>query len=331
MKLEKISTDKIFTIQNDLQFNEVALEIFHYQYQHNKLYKSFTDNIYKDIHKIRKVHEIPFLPVEFFKTQQLMVSGRTASKVFLSSGTAGENRSKHYISDLNLYQRSFLKCFRKFYGDPSSYIILALLPSYLEQKDSSLIYMTNKLIQQSKNKLSGFFLSNFEELAGKITEAVKTRKRILLFGVTYALLDFSERYPIKLRINDIVMETGGMKGRRKEMVREEVHKILAKRFGLKSIHSEYGMTELLSQAYSQGEGKFKCPPWMKILIRDINDPLTVSNTPSSGGINIIDLANLYSCPFVATQDLGKTFKNKKFEVLGRYDSSDIRGCNLLIA
>jgi hypothetical protein len=238
-------------------------------------------------------------------------------------------QSKHYVTDVNLYEQSFKKGFHSFYGNIEDYTILALLPSYLERKGSSLIFMVDNLIKGSKKTESGFYLHNLKELADKLKLLDKANRKVLLIGVTYALLDLIELDKFDLK-NTIVMETGGMKGRRKEMIREELHQVLCNGFGVKLIHSEYGMTELLSQAYSKGNGIFECPPWMKILIRDTEDPFTFLPNEKSGGINVIDLANINSCSFIATQDLGKTYQNNTFEVLGRFDNSDIRGCNLMV-
>jgi hypothetical protein len=238
--------------------------------------------------------------------------------------------SSHYVTDVTWYTESFRKAFTLFYGDVKDYTVLALLPSYLEREGSSLIYMATDLIKESAKLDSGFYLYNHEELYGQLKKQRKEEKPTLLIGVTFALLDFTEKYNLNFP-ELIVMETGGMKGRRKEMIREELHGLLCKGFGTENIHSEYGMTELLSQAYSKGKGIFNCPPWMKIMIRDPNDPLSNLGNEKTGGINIIDLANINSCSFIATQDLGKIYADNSFEILGRFDNSDIRGCNLLIA
>jgi len=249
---------------------------------------------------------------------------------FTSSGTTGITTSSHFVTDVGWYAESFRSAFRLFYGDIEKYCILALLPSYLEREGSSLIYMADDLIKQSNNPDSGFFLYNHDELYHQLKKQQSGQKPTLLIGVTFALLDFIEHY--KLNFPElIVMETGGMKGRRKEMIREELHTTLCNGFGVDAIHSEYGMTELLSQAYSKGNGIFNCPPWMKIIARDTNDPMSLLNDDKAGGINVIDLANINSCSFIATQDLGKVYADNSFEVLGRFDNSDIRGCNLLIA
>jgi hypothetical protein len=270
------------------------------------------------------------LPVQFFRDQKV-ISGEEAGiqKVFSSSGTTGSIPSKHFVRDLNLYEDSFTRSFRSFYGEPENYRFLALLPGYLERNDSSLVYMMENFIRKTYQNGSGFYLNDFKSLHEKLIEPADENIRTVLFGASFALLDFSEQYPMDLN-HVIIMETGGMKGRRMEMIREELHEILCQRFNAGKIHSEYGMTELLSQAYSQGNGIFRCPPWMKILIRDTNDPLQMLPAGQTGGINIIDLANMYSCSFIATQDLGKLHPDGSFEVLGRFDDSDIRGCNLLV-
>lgn len=319
--------NRIFTISSEREFNDISLEVFHYQYHNVDIYKKYVDSIHSDIRSIKDYDRIPFLPVEFFKTHKIMAKGFIEERTFLSSGTTGSDQSRHFVADLSLYEKSFVKGFELFYGSPEKYVILALLPSYLERKGSSLIFMAEKLIKLSKNPESGFYLSNYDDLAALLRKT-ETRK-VFLLGVTYALLDLAEKYDLNLK-DSVVMETGGMKGRRKEMVREELHSILKKGFGIDKVHSEYGMTELLSQAYSKGDGIFQTPPWMKIVIRDTNDPLSLIDNGKTGGINVIDLANLHSCSFIATQDLGKKYDNGSFEVLGRFDSSDIRGCNLLV-
>ena len=326
MKSEELR-NKIFEINSDKSFNEIALEIFHFQYGNNPVYNQYVNLNNIRIKEIDHFKKIPFLPIELFKSHKVICRDAEPEKIFLSSGTSGAETSKHYVSDLRLYEKSFFTCFKKFYGNPDQYLILALLPSYLERADSSLVYMVEKLIGLSKNVGSGFYLDNYDDLAKMLNRSAN--QKVLLIGVTFALLEFAERYEIPLA-NGIIMETGGMKGRRKEIIREELHRVLCSKFHTNKIHSEYGMTELLSQAYSQGNGIYKTPPWMKILIRDTNDPKSLLDDYKSGGINIIDLANLYSCSFIATQDLGKTNPDGSFEVLGRFDNSDIRGCNLMI-
>ncbi len=320
--------NKIFSISSIADFNELALEIFQYQYNNNILYRDFTDLLNIDIHKVEHYSNIPFLPINFFKSHEITSGQGETEKIFLSSGTGSSGRSRHFVTDVNLYVDSCRKAFETFYGDIRQYSIFALLPSYLERDGSSLIFMVDDLIKQSGND-GGFFLKNTSELINKLNRTVTNGKKIMLFGVSFALLDLAERYD--LNIPDlIVMETGGMKGRRKELVREELHSILCDSFGVEAIHSEYGMTELLSQAYSSANGIFHTPPWMKVLIRDVNDPVTIVNYRQTGGINVIDLVNYNSCSFIATQDLGKLHEDGAFEVLGRFDYSDVRGCNLLI-
>ena len=321
--------DKIFRIPGIQTFNELAIEIFHYQYLNNSIYRTFVDLLNIQPGKIKSVNSIPFLPVEFFKTNEVITGKDNIQQVFLSSGTSGAEQSRHCITDISVYEKSFRKGFRHFYGAPEQYCFLALLPSYMERQSSSLVYMVEDLIKQSTHKDSGFYLHNTEDLMKKLLELDKAGQKVMLLGVSYALLDVVEKHQLKLK-NTIVMETGGMKGRRKEMIREELHAILCKGFGLDAIHSEYGMTELLSQAYSKGNGLFQCPPWMKVLIRDTNDPFSFIANNKTGGINIIDLANINSCCFIATQDLGKINQDGFFEVLGRFDNSDLRGCNLMI-
>ena len=318
---------KIFNMNNDAEFENLALELFHFQMENNPIYAPYAALILKG-ETPNNIFEIPFLPIEFFKKEQVICKGKGIEEVFLSSGTTGK-QSKHLVSDIVLYKTSFSKTFDIFYGDISNYCILALLPSYQERDNSSLIYMVDDLIKKSGHPKSGFYLDNLAELTETIKELEQEEQTTILFGVTYALLDLAEGFSQKLE-QTIIMETGGMKGKRKEMLKEEVHQILKTAFLTTNIHSEYGMTELLSQSYSKGDNIFKSPPWKKMLIRDINDPLSIIGNNKSGGINVIDLANIYSCSFIATQDLGKTFDDDSFSVLGRFTNSDVRGCNLLI-
>jgi phenylacetate-coenzyme A ligase PaaK-like adenylate-forming protein len=311
-------------------FEETCLEVFRYQATSNPIYRQFLQTLGLDLHKITSSADIPFLPVEFFKSHCVIVEDRPVKEVFSSSGTTGALQSRHYVHDLGLYHTSFRKAFSRFYGAISDYSILALLPSYLEREGSSLILMAEDLISSSAHTQSGFYLHNHSELRDTLIKLEAAGQKTLLLGVTYALLDFADAFPMQLN-HTILMETGGMKGNRKEMVREEVHHYLCEKFGQKEIHSEYGMTELLSQAYSKGNGIFHTPPWMKVIIRDTLDPLSAVPSGRTGGINIIDLANYYSCSFISTQDLGKAYADGSFEVLGRFDNSDLRGCNLLIA
>ncbi len=320
--------DSIFTISSPEAFKKLSLKVFAYQYYNVPVYKNFCDFLKKNPTNVTNIFEIPFLPIQFFKTHKILSKEKESKKIFTSSGTTGKNTSKHYIADLFLYQKSFITTFTSFFGSIQQYAILGLLPSYLEKGDSSLVYMVDTLIKKSNNKQSGFYLHNYNELIDKLHFLEKNKQKTLLIGVSYALLDLIEKQNFKLQ-HTIVMETGGMKGRRKEMVKEELHHVLKKGFGVTTIYSEYGMTELLSQAYSKGEGVFTSPPWMKILTRDTNDALNYV-TGKTGGINVIDLANLYSCAFIATQDLGKKIDADSFKILGRFDTADIRGCNLLI-
>ncbi len=324
-----MARNSIFNIDNVNNFNKIALEIFQFQAKNCGVYKEFLDYLQIDAHSIKQLNEIPFLPIQFFKTHKIVSSQQPIQEIFLSSGTTGNTTSKHHITDLSMYERSFIKGFENFYGSIEKYTVLALLPSYLERDGSSLIYMVHNLIKNSKNKKSNFYLNNLNELQEILVDLDENNKKTLLIGVSYALLDLVELFKFDLK-STIIMETGGMKGRRKELIREELHQRLKKGFGVSEIHSEYGMTELLSQAYSKGNGIFKCPPWMKVITRDTEDALTLLPEGKSGGINVIDLANINSCSFIATQDLGKTYSNGTFEVLGRFDDSDIRGCNLMV-
>jgi len=310
-------------------FQDLSLKVFQYQAVNNLIYKEYLNRIGCEIKTIDSLEKIPFLPISFFKTLDIITENQIPQQIFLSSGTTGMERSKHLVAKTELYEESFRVGFTHFFGNIRDYTILALLPSYLEQKDSSLVYMVNDLIKQTKNTASGFYLNEYQLLKEKLTQLDSQGKKTLLIGVTYALLDLIEKHPFQLK-NTLIMETGGMKGRRKEMIKEELHSILKKGFGVNKIYSEYGMTELLSQAYSLADTLFQTPPWMKILIREVEDPFTLLPIGKSGGINVIDLANINSCSFIATQDLGKIHPNGKFEVLGRFDNSDIRGCNLMV-
>ena len=318
----------VFDIQNDSDFEKTALALFKYQALHNIVYRRFIDYLKIDIDRVQTLTDIPFLPIKFFKSYQVVSSPPPYETVFMSSGTTGMQRSRHFVKNLQLYKESFTKTFQYFYGDIKQYTVLALLPSYVEQGHSSLVYMVENLIRLSSKPDSGFYL-NDTKLPAIINKLDAAGEPVLLIGVSYALLDLIQDYQFKLK-HTIIMETGGMKGRRKEMLREELHNHLKKGFGVEVIHSEYGMTELLSQSYSKGNGIFASPPWQKLLFRDTEDPLTYLPKGKTGGINVIDLANIQSCAFIATQDLGKQLDNKKFEILGRFDHSDIRGCNLLV-
>jgi len=321
--------EKIFNIQNHSDFKKQCLDIYHFQYQNNYVYQNYCNMICENPININEINKIPFLPISFFKTKKIL-SVDKFEKVFYSSGTTTKSRSKHFISDLKLYQESFINNFRLNYGDINQYTIIALLPNYYENKDSSLIYMVERLIKLTKSNESGFYLDDYSKLSKKLIELeIKNDRKTILIGVPYALLDLIDFNQFQLN-NTIIMETGGMKGKRKEMVRKELHEKLKLGFGVKKIHSEYGMTELLSQAYSKGDGVFKTPSWMKAFIRDINDAQNLDFNKKSGAINIIDLANYNSCSFIATDDMGKLVNDDEFEVIGRIDNSDVRGCNLLI-
>jgi len=322
--------DRIFNIKNQSDFWETALEVFNYQYNKNTVYYDFISSLGKDGSKIKTPDEIPFLPVEFFRSHKILTGDLPVEMIFESSGTTGVATGKHFVNDLSLYEESFLKSFSLFYGEPEEFLIAALLPSYTERENSSLVYMVDNLIKRSNNSKSGFYKGDFKELIHTIKKAKEENRKVLLLGVSFALLDLAENHSPDLS-GVIVMETGGMKGRRKELTRSELHSILKEKLNLLSIHSEYGMTELLSQAYSKGDEIFYSPPWMKVVIRDPQDPLALySESGRTGGINIIDLANINSCSFIATSDLGKLREDGGFEVLGRFDNSDIRGCNLLV-
>jgi phenylacetate-coenzyme A ligase PaaK-like adenylate-forming protein len=324
-----ISTHDIFTISNQKQFDKIALKVFRFQYENNLVYREFCDFLKTDVQKVKSIQQIPFLPIQFFKSHSVVSSANPIQTTFTSSGTTGMITSKHLVTDVSIYEESYRKGFSQFYGNIEDYVVLALLPSYLEREGSSLIHMVDDLIQLSNQPESGFYLHNYDELITKLIQLDQAGQNVILIGVTYALLDLIEKHTFQLE-NTIIMETGGMKGKRKEMIREELHQQLCKGFGVTAIHSEYGMTELLSQAYSLGEGIFECPSWMQLLVRDTEDALSYVREGKTGGINVIDLANINSCSFIATQDLGKKYANGSFEVLGRFDHSDIRGCNLMV-
>jgi phenylacetate-coenzyme A ligase PaaK-like adenylate-forming protein len=321
--------ETIFNIKSEAQFTEIAIAVFKHQFKNNKVYRSFCDLINKHPSDVTEVEQIPFLPIQFFKTREVLSAVEEIDEIFTSSGTTGSITSKHFVTDINLYKESYLKGFAHFYGNIEEYVVLALLPNYLERNGSSLVFMVDDLIAKSKNAESGFYLNNIDELAKKLIKLEEKGQKIVLIGVSFALLDLIEKHQFNLK-NTIVMETGGMKGRRKELIRNELHQLLQEGFGVDKIHSEYGMTELLSQAYSKGNGVFETPPWMKILARDTEDALTILPRGKAGGINVIDLANYNSCSFIATQDLGKVHENETFEIIGRFDNSDIRGCNLMV-
>lgn len=328
--------DKIFSVTEN-SFGQLALDIFHFQYEANPIYNSYVNALGKTLSAVDAIEKIPFLPISFFKTDEIKTGKFNGDVIFKSSGTTQTINSQHHVKDVSIYIQSFTTAFEKIYGELKDWCILGLLPSYLEKGDSSLVYMVESFIKQSQHAQSGFYLYDLDKLKETLLSLETSNQKTLLIGVTYALLDFAEKFTTELK-NTIIMETGGMKGRREELTRMEVHELLRKAFGNTEIHSEYGMTELLSQAYAKKEGRFQCPPWMRVLIRDDEDPLTVHSSQSAvgnknemlaGAINIIDLANLYSCSFIATDDVGKLYADKSFEVLGRMDGSDLRGCSLL--
>ncbi len=326
-----IAPDKIFTAK-DGDFNSLALEIFQFQHQYNPVYRQYCHLLKIVPHQIDRIDKIPFLPIRFFKTHQVVTTDFEAEAIFESSGTTQTVNSLHFVKDKSIYAKSFNETFRLFYGDPSQWCIIALLPAYLERKNSSLVMMADELIQQSGHPKSGFYLNEWEKLDNCLQHLEAQQQKTLLLGVTFALLDFAEQFPRPLK-HTTLMETGGMKGRREEMTRAQVHEILCRQFCLEKIHSEYGMTEMLSQAYSFGDGIFNCPPWMKILLREEDDPFAIhlnnNDRQIRGAINCIDLANIYSCSFIATEDAGKLYPDGSFELLGRLDNTDIRGCSLL--
>jgi len=318
---------KIFST-GEIGFEALALEIFQYQLKNNAVYGAYVKALGTDTSRVDSITRIPFLPVRFFKNREIKTGDFEPAAVFESSGTTGMVNSRHLVKELTLYRGSFTLGFELFYGPASEYCIIGLLPSYLERGHSSLVYMVDELIRQSGHPKSGFYLNEFEKLAAVLMELESRQQKTLLIGVSFALLDFAEQNQIPLK-HTVIMETGGMKGRRKELIRPEMHAILQQAFHIPFIHSEYGMTELLSQAYSKGEGIYHCPPWMKVLLRDDEDPLQVMTT-GTGVVNVIDLANIHSCSFIATEDAGKVYPDGSFEILGRVDGSDLRGCSLLV-
>ena len=331
MNLTEEIKQSVFQISGEDDFNDLAVKVFRFQYETNPVYREMSQLLRADPVKINNYLKIPSIPISLFRDHKIISGdGNITQKVFTSSGTTGSVPSQHFIKDLKLYEESFTRCFQNFYGNPAKFRFLGLLPGYLERTGSSLVYMLDYLIRKTEKNGSGFFLHELDSLKEKLHgDSSMDSSKTILFGASYALLDFAEHYPMDIS-GVIVMETGGMKGRRKEMIREELHEILCHKLNVDVIHSEYGMTELLSQAYSAGNGIFRAPPWMKIMIRDTNDPLHYLPTGQTGGITIIDLANLYSCSFIATQDLGKLHNDGSFEVVGRFDDSDVRGCNLLV-
>lgn len=327
--MHKSLKSRIFKISDAEEFNSLTLDIFRYQAASNKTYRKYLGQLGVNPYIIKSLKEIPFLPIEFFKNHKIVTGEENTRIIFESSGTTEGDKSRHYVTDPQLYINSLTKCFRLFYGDPEDYSMLALLPSYLERSESSLVFMARHLIKLTGHPDSGFYLHNLDDLTEKLVQLEQNKQKTILLGVSFALLDLADKYPSPLK-HTIIIETGGMKGRREEITREELHNILKKAFGVKKIHSEYGMTELLSQAWSEKDGIFNPPPWMKVIIRDAYDPFSYVPEGKSGGINIIDQANIYSCSFIATQDIGKSYPDGSFEVLGRFDNSDIRGCNLMV-
>lgn len=320
----------IFRISNKSDFKNIALEIFRLQVSNNPVYQQYVSILGTDINSVNSVEKIPFLPIEFFRNHRIITGNHPSEKVFESSGTTDAMTSRHYVTDLSLYEKSFTTSFRYFYGDPENYFFAALLPSYTERDNSSLVYMADFLIRNSSDSRSSFFLEDKLRLLDTLQIIKAEKGKGILIGVSFALLDLAEEFLPDLN-GIIVVETGGMKGRRKEVTREELHNTLKEKLNIASVHSEYGMTELLSQAWSKGDGIFHTPPWMKIVLREINDPLSVfTDHGITGGINVIDLANINSCSFISTGDLGSLHPDDCFEVLGRFGNSDLRGCNLLI-
>lgn len=321
--------EEVFYIQNQKQFHKWVFKAFRYQYENNLVYQTFCNHLQRNPSNVKEYTDLPFLPISFFKSHEVVSGTFSPQSVFTSSGTTGQTTSRHLVKDLALYEQSFLSGFSHFYGNLQDYCILALLPSYLEREGSSLVYMAKEWMETSAHTNNGFYLHDYEKLATTLLQLEKEQQPTILLGVTYALLDLAEQFSMALK-HTIVMETGGMKGKRKEMVRSELHETLQNAFQTPNIHSEYGMTELLSQAYSFGNGIFECPPWMRVFARQTEDPLSMTNYGTTGGINIIDLANWHSCSFIATEDLGKVYENGSFEILGRFDFSDVRGCNLMV-
>ncbi len=313
------------------QFEEAALALFRWQSEENLIYRKYISNLGCQPQQVTSISEIPFLPIDFFKEHQVVSHLFTPEVIFKSSGTTQQSRSQHLVADVNYYKQHAQRLFEEAYGPLAGCVVLALLPSYVAQGDSSLVMMVDHFTQMTGQTQPGFCLNNHAELRAALREALASGKKTYLFGVTYALLDFAEEEAQESGENLVIFETGGMKGRRREMVREELHGILKKAFGGKDIHSEYGMTELLSQAYSPGDGIFWPSRTLRVLVREVNDPLAVTIGPGSGGLNVIDLANVDSCAFIETKDLGKIHADGSFEVLGRFDNADIRGCNLLVS
>jgi phenylacetate-coenzyme A ligase PaaK-like adenylate-forming protein len=322
-------SERPFAVRTDQDFNALALDLFHLHAAQNPVYRGFLNALGREPGQVQQVDQIPFLPIGFFRDKRILLDGLEPKLTFSSSGTTGAVTSSHHVPWPQVYERSFLTSFTAAYGPPANWRVLALLPAYLERTGSSLVYMAEKLIAASGDPLSGTYLYQYDKLSDVLRKSEAEGKPTLLLGVTFALLDLAEQHPIPLK-HTVVMETGGMKGRRPEIVRHELHAILKKAFSISAVHSEYGMTELLSQAWSQGVGLYRCPPWMRVSLRDVNDPFSNVQQGRTGGIDVIDLCNIASCPFISTQDLGRMHTDGSFEVLGRFDNSDVRGCNLLV-
>ena len=321
--------DRPFVVNGPEAFNALTMDLFRMHAEHNAVYREYIAAVGVGSGKVQSVAEIPCLPITLFRSQRVLRHGLDPRFTFTRIQSSGSRPSQHHVPWPEVYERSFFTSFKATYGDPTEWRILALLPSYLERSGSSLVYMAEKLIAASSDPLSGTYLNKLADLADVLRRSEAEGRKTLLLGVPFALLDLAEQHPMPLR-HTTIMETGGMKGRRPEMVREELHRILCAAFGVKSIHSEYGMTELLSQAWSRGEGRYRCPPWMQVRLRDVNDPFASVPDERTGGINVIDLANIGSCPFISTQDLGRRHADGSIEVLGRFDNSDLRGCNLMV-
>lgn len=321
--------ERVFEVDGDTAFNAQALELFHLHAAHNPVYRGFLNGLGVTADAVDSLERIPFLPISAFKNHRVLLEGLDPTSHFTSSGTTGATTSVHHVPWPSVYERSFMRSFTRAYGNPATWRIVALLPAYLEREGSSLVYMAQRLIEATEDPLSGTYLYKYEEVSALLRRSEAEGKPTLLLGVTFALLDLAEYFPQPLP-HTVIMETGGMKGRRPEIVRDELHRILKEAFRVPAIHSEYGMTELLSQAWSKGEGRYTAPPWMRVMVRDPNDPLGYLPHGRTGGLNVIDLANVASCPFIATQDLGRIHPDGTFDVLGRFDHSDLRGCNLLM-
>jgi hypothetical protein len=324
-----VSPEYIFSLQES-ELEAAALEVFNYQYRENDLYRAYTDALRIIPASVKSILAIPYLPIQFFKSHTVVCGTFAPELVFESSGTTQTVNSRHLVKESAIYTQSFMTAFEQFYGPVGDYVILGLLPSYLERQHSSLVRMVQEMAARSGHTESGFYLYEHDKLFHHLQALEAREQKVLLIGVTFGLLDFAEQYTLQLK-HTIVMETGGMKGRREEWTREEVHHFLQERLGTSVIHAEYGMTELLSQAYSKGHGLFETPPWMKVLLRDENDPFQVSTGKGAGVMNVIDLANIYSCAFIATEDIGRMHADGRFEVLGRLDNSALRGCSLMVS